>query len=137
MSATFLQSYSATILRITGAITMLGGLQFIAPEMVLKLSNMAVADETGLFFARHWGLLAFCLGGLLFYSAKHSAFRFPVLLVVTLEKLALVLMVINSGSSPALIGMRPAAIFDGLCVLLFLLLLWQGRQVSARNETSN
>lgn len=136
MHSSFSQRYLATILRVTGAITMLGGLQFFAPLEVLKLSGMALTDETGLFFARHWGMLVLCLGGLLFYSAGHRALRLPVMLVVTLEKLALVLMVIGNGANPALAGLRPAALFDGACVLLFSFLLWRG-QVSAQNGKSH
>jgi len=115
--------YLPLILRIVGGATMLSVLQFIAPATALKLLGISVNGDTAWFFARHWGLLVCCLGGLMFYSASRPELRRPVMFAVTLEKLALVLMVVTSLSNPALAGMRPAAIFDGLSVLLLSALL--------------
>lgn len=123
-----LDRYLPAILRVTGAVTMLSGLQFLAPTLMLRAQGLDVSDDAGLFFARHWALVVCCLGGLLYYSARQAELRRPVIFVATLEKLALVLMVVMNGSNPALAGMRPAAIFDALCVLLFSALMWRWLQ---------
>lgn len=112
-----------TTLWIVGGVTMLCALQFIAPAMVLSTLGMHVCSDAGLFFARHWGIVVFCLGGLMCYSASHLALRLPVMLAVVIEKLALVLMVATNLSNPALKGMHSAAIFDALCVVLLSILL--------------
>ena len=107
------------LMRVTGGLTMLAALQFLAPEAMLGASHMAVGDETGLFFARHWGLLVGCLAGLMIYAADQPALQRPVLFAVTVEKIGLVAMVALNANHPAMAGMLPAAVFDGICVLLF------------------
>ena len=48
------------ILIVTGAVTMLPILQFLFPAQILKaLNKIEIRDEVGVFFARHWGILAF------------------------------------------------------------------------------
>ena len=64
----------STILLITGLVTMLPLLQFLFPAAFLKLLNkIEIKDEAGLFFARHWGMMAFIVGGLLVYAAGHGS----------------------------------------------------------------
>ena len=54
----------ATILLVTGLVTLLPLLQFLFPAAFLKLHNkIEIRDEAGLFFARHWGMMAFAVGG--------------------------------------------------------------------------
>ncbi len=114
-----------TLLRVIGAATMGAALVFVAPNLVLGMIGIAIADDTSLFFVRHWGLLVGCLGGLLFYSAAHRALQIPAMVVVTIEKLAIVVMAAMNASNPALAGMLPAAGFDAVCVLLFGVVLWR------------
>ena len=43
---------------------MLPLLQFLFPALFLKLLNkIEIEDAAGLFFARHWGMMAFVVGG--------------------------------------------------------------------------
>ncbi|MFM0658419.1 hypothetical protein [Paraburkholderia sediminicola] len=119
--------YLPLTLRIIGGATMLSAVQFIAPTTMLNALGMSVCNDTGLFFARHWALVICCMGGLMFYSASRPELRLPVMFVVTLEKLALVLMVVMNASNPALAGMHPAAIFDGLSVLVLSALMLRSR----------
>ncbi|HJV03584.1 MAG TPA: hypothetical protein VJ752_23815 [Burkholderiaceae bacterium] len=118
------------LLRITGVATMGGAVLFLAPTLALNLIGMAVGDDTGRFFVRHWGMLVGCIGALMVYSAGRPALQMPVLCVATAEKLALVLMVVLGAGQPALAGLRPAAAFDLLCVLLYSAVLW--RRAGAR-----
>ncbi|HTD06159.1 hypothetical protein [Undibacterium sp.] len=107
------------ILYVTGIVTMMPGLQFLAPILFLQSSGMQVGDATGLFFARHWGLVVFCLGALLVYVAKRPALRRPVMFAAAIEKLGLVAMVLMSWQDPALKGLHIAAGFDTLCIILY------------------
>ncbi|MES2127639.1 MAG: hypothetical protein V4463_10235 [Pseudomonadota bacterium] len=111
------------VLRVSGALTALGGLQFFAPGPMLAQIGMPVSEVGGLFFARHWGLMVLCFGLLLAYSATVNALRTPVLLAATAEKLGLVVMVALAYDTPQLAGLRPAALFDAACVVLYLMIL--------------
>lgn len=111
--------------RLSAYITMLPLLAFLLPQTWLKLGGAAIADPAGLFYLRHWGLLVFCLGSLLLWAAPQPALRRPVLLAVAVEKAGLVAMVALSWSEPQLASLRGAALFDGLCVIAYSLLLWR------------
>lgn len=107
------------ILYVTGVVTMLPGLQFVAPELFLQASGMQLGDVTGIFFARHWGLIVFCLGALLFAAATRKELRRPVMFAAVVEKLGLVLMVAMNWSEPALKGLHLASVFDTVCIILY------------------
>ncbi|MFZ6767942.1 hypothetical protein ACO0LM_12760 [Undibacterium sp. Di26W] len=111
------------VLYVSGVVTMLAGLQFLAPTLFLQASGMQVGDVTGLFFARHWGLMAFVVGALILYAVKQVEARRAILLAAATEKLGLVVMLLINWSEPALQGLHIAAIFDGACVLLYLIYL--------------
>lgn len=113
------------ILRISGIVTMLAGLQFLGPAEFLGALGMKVGDSTGLFYARHWGALVLCLGALIVAAASRPALRVPVVAAAAAEKLALVVMVILAWQDPALAGLHGAAVFDSVCVLLYALWLVQ------------
>src|SRR5215831_10039889 len=78
------------ILIVTGALTAIALLQFIAPAPVLRMIyDQAPTDEVGLAVARHWGLLIFLVGALLIYAAFHPSVRGPAMVVAVIEKAAL------------------------------------------------
>lgn len=119
----------ALLLRLTGAITMLPLLQLVAPGPLLQAQGLAVSGDAALFFARHWGLMAACVGGLILLAAGRPALRRPVLAAAMIEKLGLVGLVLFGGA--ALQPLWPAAAFDAACVLLYAVLLAQdGRKPS-------
>ena len=63
------------ILIVTGALTAIALLQFIAPASVLRMIyGEAPTDEVGLAVARHWGLLTFLIGALLIYVLYLAGF---------------------------------------------------------------
>ena len=82
------------ILMVTGAVTMLPILQFLFTAQFLNaLNKIAIRDEAGLFFARHWGMLAFVMGGLMFYAASHPEARAAIIGADLIEKASLVMMI--------------------------------------------
>ena len=108
------------ILIVTGAITAIALVQFIAPAPVLRMIyGEAPTDEVGLAVARHWGLLTSLVGALLIYAAFHPSVRGPVMVVAVIEKAAL-----GFGTSlrthPAAAA---AAAGDSLIALIYVLYL--------------
>ncbi len=110
----------SAILTVTGVVTAAVVLQYFFPVQVLRLlSKISLQDEAGLFFARHWGLLAFAMGALLVYASYHAEARNAIMLAAAVEKAGLVALVILHGGKPYTRGLRLAAIFDGACVLIY------------------
>ena len=107
------------ILYVTGAVTMTPLLQFFFPALNLGLNGLVVGDDAGLFFARHWGLMAACFGALLIFAAARPAVRQPIVMAALVEKLGLVTLVGMNWNNPALAGLHAAGIFDAICVLLY------------------
>ena len=114
----------STILFATGLVTMLPLLQFLFPVAFLKLLNkIEIRDEAGLFFARHWGMMAFVVGGLLVYAAGHPEVRLPVIVAALIEKAALVLLIALNWSKPFGKGFAVTLLFDGACCVIYGLYL--------------
>jgi hypothetical protein len=120
-----LNRYIGRILLYTGIFTMLPGLQFLAPTLTLQAQGMQTGDNTGIFFARHWGLVIFCFGALLVYAARHAEARRPIMFAAAAEKFGLVVMVALAWNDPGLAGMHGPAVFDALCVLVYSAFLLQ------------
>jgi len=114
-----LERHIAKLLTITGAVSLTPLLQYFAPALNLQLNGMALTDDTGLLFARHWGLMAACFGALLIYAARNATVRRPIMLAALVEKLGLVALIVLGWNTPALAGMHLAAVFDGACVVLY------------------
>ena len=81
------------ILYVCGVITMLPILLFFIPWPMFTLTGMSMAANTGVLFAKHWGLLAASIGGLLFYSAMHPPLRRPIVIAAAIEKLGLCVII--------------------------------------------
>jgi hypothetical protein len=114
------------ILTVTGIVTAAVVLQLFFPRPVLRLlSKLSIEDEAGLFFARHWSLLAFVIGGLLVYAADHAEARSPIMLAAAVEKAGLVALVVLQRDRAFTKGLRLAAVFDGACVLIYAAYLLQ------------
>ena len=110
----------ATILLVAGVITALPLLQAIAPAPVLRLMyKVELRDPAGLLFARHWGLMAACFGGLMIYAAGHPQVRGPVVAAATMEKAGLALAIFAAWNQPHARGMRLAGAFDAACTVIF------------------
>ena len=78
------------ILIVTGALTAAMVVQFFAPSWMLRHTyGEAPSGPISIALARHWGLLLFCVGALLVYSAFHPALRAPALVLASVEKAGL------------------------------------------------
>jgi hypothetical protein len=111
------------ILIVTGAVTAIALLQFIAPAPVLRMIyGEAPTDEVGLAVARHWGLLTFLIGALLIYAAFHPSVRDPVMVVAVIEKAALGVGIFGTSlrSHPAAAS---AAAADSIIAIIYVLYL--------------
>lgn len=115
-----LVEHFAAVLWVTGAFTMTPVLQFLAPRQVLaRMYRIELADEAGVFFARHWGLLAASVGGLLLYAAAHPALRPAVVVAALVEKAGVVVAFATVRRRPFARGLRVVVAFDAACVVLY------------------
>ena len=115
-----MENWIHIILWVTGGITSLMFLQFLMPKTYLKkMLNIEMEDEAGLFFAGHWGLLAFCMGVLLIWAGFDEALRVPVMLMAGLEKAALAVWIFLNAKKAWTKKILPAAVFDTVCVLIY------------------
>ena len=111
------------ILIVTGALTAVALLQFIAPLPMLRLIyGEAPDDEVSLFLARHWGLLIFLIGALLIYAAFHADLRTSATLFAAVEKIALGLGVFGTSLRRHLV-LAAIAAGDSLIALIYVLYL--------------
>lgn len=111
------------ILIVTGALTAVALLQFIAPVPMLRMIyGDAPTDEISLALARHWGLLIFLIGVLLIYAAFHPAVRNPATLLAALEKIALGVGVFGTSLRKHPVAALIAA-GDSLIALVYVLYL--------------
>ncbi|MBP7916892.1 MAG: hypothetical protein KAZ45_00345 [Arenimonas sp.] len=121
------------ILLATGLITMVPVLQFFAPDWMLQQQALTVTDDAGRLFARHWGLVVFCIGALLVYAATNTPARRAIVLAGLIQKLGLVSLVVMHWSNPALQGLHAVAVFDAICVVLYAVyLLGNGKHIDAK-----
>jgi hypothetical protein len=83
------------ILIVSGAVTAGGGFAaLLFPRALLRLAF--AVDDAGaptLFFVRHWGVLIFAVGALVWCGAYAPAIRVPVLIAAAAEKVAIVLLI--------------------------------------------
>ena len=115
-----LAAHIGAVLAVTGLITTLPIILFLAPAPGLRLLfKVELADRAGLFMARHWGLLAFTIGVLLVYAAGHPAVRVPAVLAALVEKTGLVALIGWQWNEPHTRGMRLTALFDGACSAVY------------------
>jgi hypothetical protein len=111
------------ILIVTGATTAMALAQFIAPASVSRIIYGAAPTEVvGIALVRHWGLLVFLVGVLLFYAAFHPAVREPVMVVAAVEKIAFSLGIFGTSlrQNPIAAGI---AVGDTLIPLVYVLYL--------------
>jgi hypothetical protein len=115
-----LAEHFAAVLWVTGAITTTPLLQFIAPRQVLaRLYRIELTDEAGVFLARHWGILAASMGGLLMFAAAHPELRPAVVTAALVEKAGIVAAFALVRRRPFARGLRMVVAFDSACVVLY------------------
>ena len=111
------------ILIVTGALTATMLAQFVAPTwMVRHTYGEPPSGTVSVALARHWGLLLFCVGALLVYSAFHPELREPAVVLASVEKAGFVACVFGTS-----LRQRPIAAVlatgDAVMVLLYVLYL--------------
>ena len=112
------------ILVVTGVLTAVALLQFIAPVFTLRMIYGEVPkDLASLALARHWGLLIFLVGALLIYGAFHPAVRDPVLVMAAIEKMALGAGVLDTEALRHRPLAAAVAVGDSIIALVYLLYL--------------
>jgi hypothetical protein len=115
-----LVEHFAVVLWVTGAITTTPVLQFLAPRQVLaRMYRIELTDEAGLFFARHWGLVAASVGGLLMCAAAHPELRPAVVTAALFEKAGIVVAFAIVRRRPFARGLRMVVVFDTACVVTY------------------
>jgi len=129
-----IEKHIKVILVVTGLITMLPGLQFFAPDFMLQQQSLLVSDDAGRLFARHWGLVVFCIGALLVYAGKHPIARRPIVTAGLIQKLGLVVLLLMNWSNPALQGLHLVAVFDAICVVLYAVYLFGSKKTDANAD---
>ena len=125
------------ILYVCGVITMLPILLFFIPWPMFSLTGMSMTANTGVLFAKHWGLLAATIGALLFYSAMHPEFRRPIVIAAAIEKLGLCVIIAVGWNDPGFAAFHTTLFVDGLMVLLFGLYLLSGGEPDHKRAFAN
>jgi hypothetical protein len=111
------------ILIITGALTATMLAQFVAPSWVIRHTFGEIpSGPVSMTLERHWGLLLFCIGTLLVYSAFDPVIRKPAVVLGALEKAGFVVCVLRTSMRQYPIALI-MAMGDGLMVLLYVLYL--------------
>ena len=111
------------ILVVTGALTATMLVQFVAPSWTMRHTfGETPAGVVNIVIARHWGLLMFCVGALLIYSAFHPTLREPAVVLASVEKVGFAVCVYGSSLRQRLV-MSVMAAADALMVFLFALYL--------------
>ena len=121
-----IDKHFSKILIISGIITMLPIVMFFFPWAMLGMFGLNVGREAGVPFTKHWGLLAFCFGALLVYSAKHVELRRPIVIAAAIEKIGLCVIIAMAWNEPSLQALRPILFVDGIIVLIYGVWLLSG-----------
>jgi hypothetical protein len=111
------------ILIVTGILTATMLAQFVAPSwMARHVFGEAPSGPVNMALARHWGLLLFCVGALLVYSAFHIPLRGPAVVLALVEKAGFVTCVFGTS-----LRQRPMASImaagDAVMVLVYVFYL--------------
>jgi len=116
-------SHIEGILVITGVLTASMLAQFVAPSWVVPHTfGELPSDPLSKMFARHWGLLLFCIGALLIYAAFHPSVRAPAMVVASIEKVGFVACVFGTSVRERRMASIMAA-GDAVMVIMFVLYL--------------
>ena len=114
------------ILYVCGIITMLPIVMFFLPWAMFNLLGISVGREAGVPLTKHWGLMAFCFGALMVYSASHVEIRRPIVIAAAIEKLGMMVIIAMAWNEPSLQALRPLLFINGIMVALFAMYLLSG-----------
>jgi hypothetical protein len=118
------------ILYVTGFITMLPIAMFFLPWVTANAVGISLGKEAGVAFAKHWGLMAFCFGGLLMYAAQNVPLRRPIVIAAAIEKIGLCVIIAMGWNDPTLSSLRATLFIDGAIVWVYGIWLLSGASSS-------
>jgi hypothetical protein len=109
------------LLVVSGVATAAAGLAgALVPSFLLPVAfGDDRPDAATMFFVRHWGLLIFLVGALVFNAAYVPAIRGPVLFAAAIEKFAIGVLVFF-GPLRRTLPMTAIALGDGLFAILYV-----------------
>jgi hypothetical protein len=111
------------ILFVTGGLTASMFLQFVFPAQFTKIIyGEAISERTGILVARHWGLIVFCFGILLIYSAFNIEIRLAAMTLACMEKAGYAACVFGTSLRKRPLASTIAAA-DSVIVLIFCIYL--------------
>lgn len=117
-------TYLNIMLYVTGIFTIFPGILYFFPiQGPKRLLKIEPSDELSLMFVQHWGFLVSTLGVLIVYSVHAPEVRNTILIAATVEKAAFVFLIIKNWQKDFAKGMRSAAVFDAICVVLYILVV--------------
>ena len=107
----------------TSLFTASAGLLAIYPEYINTLFTVPFHYEYQLLI-QHWGFTTFILGNFLLISIKIKAWRVPIVLIVTIEKVYMVTLYLTL-SEQYVSGYKNVAILDAIISFYFIAYLIQ------------
>lgn len=102
----------------TSLFTASAGLLSLFPEYITVLFLVPFRDEYQLLI-QHWGFTTFILGSFLFISIKLKGWRAPVMLIITIEKVYMVILYLSL-SELYVSGYHNVAIVDAIISFYFI-----------------
>lgn len=120
----FIADYSAIILYITGALTVLPIMGLFAPGRMMEQTFGSYTQSwSSDLMARHWGLLVGGTGLMMIYAGAFPEVRLPILLFAMAEKALLVVLALKSWEQAKETGVKGAVVLDSIMVILLALIL--------------
>jgi len=120
----FVQKTIKPFLIISGIITASVVLLAVSPKSGLEnLLKLEFIEEYKILI-QHWGIVVFLVGLFLFVSAFVTAWRFPIILFATIEKIFIVCFYLINRQFEFAEGFSTAAVIDSIIVIYFLMYLF-------------
>jgi len=120
----FVQKTIKPFLIIFGIITASVVLLAVSPKSGLEnLLKLEFIEEYKILI-QHWGIMVFLVGLFLFVSAFVTAWRFPIILFATIEKIFIVSFYLINRRYGFAEGFFQAAVIDSIIVIYFLMYLF-------------
>lgn len=112
------------ILLISGCVTSVVTLQFLAPQFYAnRILGIELKDDVSKFYFAHWGLVVLSISIMLIWASFVPEMQKPVALATLIEKSVLAIWVFKDHKKAYTKKMLPAALFDTVCSILYILFL--------------
>ena len=99
-------------------------LQFFFPDLYAnKILKIELVDDVSRFYFAHWGLVVLSISIMLVSASFIPEMQKPVAFATLIEKAPLAFLVFKNYKKPYAKMMLPAAMFDTVCSVLYMLFL--------------